>query len=613
MNGILARKNVERLRTEEMEFLGMSRKKKTPEEERNDPVKKMEETRKERKLVQENNWKRYQDAKVEMKEEIEYNQGTDIMEDMLQQRRDWINEQKAMNGNKVPDDIKPFYDRFNTETPTSPEEEAARAAEEAEEGGKKKKKGDKKAKKAKGKKGKKDDGDDKPQVIKIGTSEVVTKFDDFYDEWKNDWDQKDEANNQEQKHDEEKTRDDVMPSIEDQLKNDVDEMIKMELENMRTLSGVKQKKKKGKKKGKKKKKKKKKGLKLPGYKQIKDMNVKEILVTLINNNIVKKIPPQKLTDFMGEFNYIHTMLDDITKIPYDPSMALIRQLVTEYIIFPLGSELVRLRFPEDVSSYLFYGPAGTGKTLVVRAIVHETNSIFFDMSPINIDGKYTGKKEEEKLVASVMIVAQEYQPSVIYIDEAEKVWAAKKKGKKGKGAKKKKSDPSNPARIKKAMLKWKAKFITDKTRITIIGCTSEPEEGSKKEFKKFFKRAIYFPFPDYSTRRLMWKNFIMTYKGQIRADFPLSTLAHISAGYSAGSIKKTCEKVLTEYRVKHQEQRPLSLPEFIGPLSLCSNTMDSQYAEFQEFTKNITGFKPPAEDGGGGDEKAPKKKKKGKK
>jgi len=59
MNGILARKNVERLRNDEMEFLGMSRKKKTAEEERADPVKKMEETRRERKLVQENNWKRY--------------------------------------------------------------------------------------------------------------------------------------------------------------------------------------------------------------------------------------------------------------------------------------------------------------------------------------------------------------------------------------------------------------------------------------------------------------------------------------------------------------------------------------------------------------------------
>ena len=51
IRGILARKFVERLRADEMEFLGMQRKKKTPEEERNDPIKKMEQTRAERKLV----------------------------------------------------------------------------------------------------------------------------------------------------------------------------------------------------------------------------------------------------------------------------------------------------------------------------------------------------------------------------------------------------------------------------------------------------------------------------------------------------------------------------------------------------------------------------------
>lgn len=99
---------------------------------------------------------------------------------------------------------------------------------------------------------------------------------------------------------------------------------------------------KKKKKGKKKKKKgKKKGLKLPGAKMIKDLSVNEVLVQLINHRIVKKIPAQNLTDFIGEFNYIHLMLDDIKETPYDPSMALIRQLVTEYIIFPLGSALVR--------------------------------------------------------------------------------------------------------------------------------------------------------------------------------------------------------------------------------------------------------------------------------
>ena len=50
--------------------------------------------------------------------------------------------------------------------------------------------------------------------------------------------------------------------------------------------------------------------------------------------------------------------------------------------------------------------------------------------------------------------------------------------------------------------------MTDDLRITILACTSEPQEGNKKKIKKFFDKAIYFPFPDYTTRRLMWKTFI---------------------------------------------------------------------------------------------------------
>ena len=119
--------------------------------------------------------------------------------------------------------------------------------------------------------------------------------------------------------------------------------------------------------------------------------------------------------------------------------------------------------------------------------------------------------------------------------------AAKKKGKKKGGKGRKGADAQAPSRIKKALLKCRAQWITDETRITIVGCTSEPHEGSKKEFKKFFDKSIYFPFPDYTTRRLMWKTFIENAGGNLRQDFPLSTLAHISDGYSAGSIKKTVE------------------------------------------------------------------------
>jgi ATP-dependent 26S proteasome regulatory subunit len=210
--------------------------------------------------------------------------------------------------------------------------------------------------------------------------------------------------------------------------------------------------------------------------------------------------------------------------------------------------MVRKRFPEPIKAFLFYGPAGTGKTMMVRACAYETNSIICDLSPLNLEGRYTQRKEDERLIASVMFVAKEYQPAIIYIDEAEKIWPAKKKGGKKKGKKKKEGGNSSITKMKKILPKWKAKFMNDDTRVTIIACTSEVEDASKKEMKKFFDRAIYFPFPEYTTRRLMWKTFIEELGGQLTSNFPISTLAHISAGYSAGSIRKTCEKVLTKYR-----------------------------------------------------------------
>ena len=536
---------------------------------------------------------------------------------MLKQRRDWVQDYRSDFG-KPPDNLEKFYQRSNQETPLSPEEEEKAKAEE-EEGGKGKKKGGK-DKKGKGKKkgGGGDDDDGGEKLLKIGPTEVVVKFDEFYQDYSNDWANRDERDNKDQSYDRQMAREEVMPLVQKEYQKEVDEMIKMELENLKLqLAGGKKKKGKGKKKKKKGRKGKKKANKLPGARWIREMNDYEMIVELVKNGIVKKLPPANLKDFIGEFNYIHMMMEDLNDRPREPSMALIRQLVTEYIIFPLGSALVRKRFPEHVRSFLFYGPAGTGKSLVVRAIATETRSVVFDLSPLSIEGVFANdRKDSEKMVAMVMTAAKEYAPSLIYIDECDRIWPAKKKGKK-KGKKMKKNDMKNPARIKGALNKWKPKWITDETRITIVGCTSEPHEGSKKEFKKFFDKSIYFPFPDYTTRRLMWKVFIENAGGKIKPDFQLSTLAHISEGYSAGSIKKTCENVMTKFRKDRIDQRPLTLAEFIGPLSLCGCTMDDQWKEFQNFTGFITGDdkrRAAIEVAQQGDDGAdPKKKKGGKK
>ena len=117
---------------------------------------------------------------------------------MLKDRRDWITENKEKNNNKIPDDIKAFHDRFKVEDALSPEDEEAKAAE-AEAGGKKGKKDAKKekGKKKKGKKGGGGDDGDAP-IIKIGTSEIVQKFDEHYDAYNDIWVTRDETDNYKQ-------------------------------------------------------------------------------------------------------------------------------------------------------------------------------------------------------------------------------------------------------------------------------------------------------------------------------------------------------------------------------------------------------------------------------
>ena len=61
-----------------MIFLGMKRMPKTKDEIKNDPIKKSEKTRADRKAIQEAHWEEFIAQKKELKEEIEKIEGEDI-------------------------------------------------------------------------------------------------------------------------------------------------------------------------------------------------------------------------------------------------------------------------------------------------------------------------------------------------------------------------------------------------------------------------------------------------------------------------------------------------------------------------------------------------------
>lgn len=86
---------------------------------------------------------------------------------------------------KPPKDLTNYYKQLEVQKPMSANAEALKKLEE-EEAEKAKKKAKKKPAKKAGKKKKKDD-DDKPDIVLTGPSEVVQKFDEYYQGYTQTW------------------------------------------------------------------------------------------------------------------------------------------------------------------------------------------------------------------------------------------------------------------------------------------------------------------------------------------------------------------------------------------------------------------------------------------
>lgn len=122
-------------------------------------------------------------------------------------------------------------------------------------------------------------------------------------------------------------------------------------------------------------------------------------------------------------------------------------------------------------------------------------------------------------------------PSVIYIDECEKVFVSDKK-------KRKEFQPySEPFdRIKKLVLKEYKKIVPG-DRILIIGNSNMPQvcqKKDKKAFVNFWSKHIYVPVPDYASLRTLWPGLFARHGGVLTHEFDLSTLCKISENYTSG-------------------------------------------------------------------------------
>uniref|UniRef100_A0A3B4ZVS1 IQ motif containing with AAA domain 1 n=1 Tax=Stegastes partitus TaxID=144197 RepID=A0A3B4ZVS1_9TELE len=291
---------------------------------------------------------------------------------------------------------------------------------------------------------------------------------------------------------------------------------------------------------------------------------------LVEQGLLKQAHHVRLHHYLGDYSYLGTTLrqNDIEPMP---SLADVRQVLSLYAVLPLGSQLVHEKAPL-IKAMLLAGPSGVGKKMLVHAVCQETGSTMFDLSPLNTAGKYPGKSGVAMMLHLVFKVARLLQPSVIWIDDAEKMFYKKVP---------KEEKELDPKRLQKDLLK-SLKLIKAEDRVLIMGTTKDPLSTDMKSLCKMYSKIILIPRPDYGSRYILWKQLIKKQGGEVTKALDLSSLAKITDGYTPGHMVKAIHSVVTKWRILVQPDRPLTAAEFIPPLA----KTDPVFQEEEEALKN---------------------------
>jgi len=94
----------------------------------------------------------------------------------------------------------------------------------------------------------------------------------------------------------------------------------------------------------------------------------------------------------------------------------LRETVELPLLQPELFETVGIEPPKGV---LLHGPPGSGKTLMVKAVAHETKATFIRIIGSELVQKYIG--EGARLVREVFAFARENSPSILFIDELDAI------------------------------------------------------------------------------------------------------------------------------------------------------------------------------------------------
>ncbi|KAG2310430.1 hypothetical protein Bca52824_021987 [Brassica carinata] len=222
-----------------------------------------------------------------------------------------------------------------------------------------------------------------------------------------------------------------------------------------------------------------------------------------------------------------------------------KELLQELVMLPLRRpDIFKGNLLKPCRGILLFGPPGTGKTMLAKAIANEAGASFINISMSTITSAWYG--EAEKNVRALFTLAAKLSPTIIFVDEVDSMLGQRTRV----GTRTMKNE---------FMSHWDGLMTKPGEGILVLAATNRPFDLDEAIIRRF-ERRIMVGLPSIESREKILRTLLSKEKTD---DLDFHELGQMTEGYSGSDLKNMCitaayrpvRELIQQERLKDQERK----------------------------------------------------------